>query len=98
METLFWIGLSLSLVAIVSSVVSLWQVYRDGSFHELRSLVRQIDLDLHELFDTVEKWTRRDRVRRLREGREAAGEVQQALPLPGTKEYKSMLRSKASLQ
>lgn len=81
-------------LALVTSTVSLWLHHRVGSVRELESRLRQQELDLHELFDTVEKWTRRDRVRRLRDGQAAALEQPQ-LPQPGTPEYKVYLRRKA---
>lgn len=88
---------TIALLALITAGVSLWLTVRGGSFHELRTQVRQIDLDLHELFDTVEKWTRRDRVRRLREGREAAGAEQASLPAVATlADHKAALRRRIS--
>jgi hypothetical protein len=81
MEALLWAASTFSLLALVSSLFSLWKHYSTGSLLEIRSQVRQLDLDVHEAFDVIEKWTRRDRVRRLREGRESAGEPAQPLTL-----------------
>jgi hypothetical protein len=95
-QVLLYCASTLAFVALVSAGISLWIHYRTGSLTELRSSVRQLDLDLHELFDTVEKWTRRDRVRRLREGREAS-ETPSA-PQPATREdVKAELRRRAAL-
>jgi hypothetical protein len=89
---------ALSLLAMVTAGVSLWLTTRAASPRELTSSVRQLELDLHELFDTVEKWTRRDRVRRLREGREAAGldNPGQAAPV-NLAAHKAALRKKVGL-
>lgn len=84
---------AIAVLALISAAVSLWLHLRSGSVHSLESKVNQVTLDLHDLFDTVEKWTRRDRVRRLRDGREEAGQVV-AVPQRGTPEYKSFLRRK----
>lgn len=89
---------ALSLLALVSAGVSLWLTTRAASPRELTSSVRQLELDLHELFDTVEKWTRRDRVRRLREGREAAGLDNPTTPAPvNLAQHKAALRRKVGL-
>lgn len=85
---------AVSVVALVSSIVSLWLHYRTGSVRQLTSEVRQTSLDVHELFDTVEKWTRRDRVRRLREGRV---ETEPAVPLTPA-DRKAQLRAQFAAQ
>jgi len=95
MEMLLWAASTFGLLGLISGGISLWLQHRDGSFHELRSQVRQLDLDVHEQFDVIEKWTRRDRVRRLREGREAAGIVADA-PV-SIADRKALLRAKAGL-
>jgi len=88
---------AVTLLAFVSGAVSLWLHFKTGSLHELTSQIRSVTGDMAELFDLFEKWTKRDRVRRLRDGREAAGAeaAQAVVPQPGTPAYKDYLRRKA---
>ena len=91
----FWVG-ALCLLAMVSGVGSLWFSVRAGSTTTLRGQVRQLDLDLHELYDVVEKWTRRDRVRRFRDGQEAAMQAPKAPDRSDRAAYKAYLRQRGS--
>lgn len=84
-------------LALVTAAVSLYLHLRTGSLHELVSHVRQLDLDVHEAFDVIEKWTRRDRVRRLREGRENADTPNQPERPLSPAELKAALRARAAL-
>lgn len=70
-----------SVLALISSVVSLVIHSRTGSSHQLQSAVRQLTLDVQEVFDRVEHWTRRDRVRKMRDGRESSAAAENPLPL-----------------
>lgn len=86
----------IALLALVSSAISVAVALRLKVESELRTTVRQLVTDMHELFDVVEKWTRRDRVRRLREGRENAGLDVPAVPQgPVSKEQlRAMVRAR----
>jgi hypothetical protein len=95
-EWLIFVASAIAISALVTAGVSLWIHYRTGSLTELRSRVRQLDLDLHDLFDTVEKWTRRDRVRRLREGRESEQTSEPTQPQT-VADVKAELRRRAAL-
>lgn len=88
-----------AVLALITALVSLYFVLRTGSLPEIQSTVRQLSLDVSELYDKVEHWTRRDRVRKLREGQEQARQKEideTTLPAPtGTvKARKAQLRAK----
>lgn len=76
-------ALAADLLALVSLVVSL--LGRSGN-------VRQLTLDVAELYDRVDHWQRRDRVRKLREGQEKAAAAERELPAAGARITKEMLR------
>lgn len=86
------VGGALLVIALVSSAVSLWLHRRAESPAELTSQVRQLGLDVSELYDKVEHWTRRERVRRFREGQ---GADQPATP-PTVADRKAALRARAA--
>lgn len=88
-----------AVLALITALVSLYFCLRSGSVPEIQTQVRQLAIDVTELYDKVEHWTRRDRVRKLREGQEAARQKeidQEHLPaLAGdTKTRKAQLRAK----
>lgn len=83
-------------LAVVSSIVSLWLHVRTGSFHDLQTQVRALARDVEDLYDAVEKWGNREKVRNLRAGKAAAAAP--LTPQPGTPEYKSYLRQLAKGQ
>lgn len=87
---------AVTILALITSTISLWLHFRTGSVHELNTQVRQLALDLDDVYDTVEKWSHRQAVRNMRAGKQAAAlNAQPLTPQPGTPEYKSWLRSKA---
>jgi len=88
-------GAALILVA-VSSIVSLWLHLRAGSFHSLQTQVRALARDVEDLYDAVEKWGNREKVRNLRAGKAAA--AASLTPQPGMPEYKNYLRQIAKGQ
>lgn len=75
--------------ALVSLAVSAWVSLRPrpDSPAELLSTVRQLSLDVTELYDKVEHWQRRDRVRRLREGQEKAAADPELADLGGQRAH-----------
>jgi len=83
---LAWVGV-LGLVAVALAGVSLALHWRAGTATALVPRVHALESDLNDLYDRVEHWQRRDRVRRLREG-PGPEQLQQAAPAPGTAEYK----------
>lgn len=82
-------ALIFALVAFAASLISLGLSLtvalrpRVKTTEELQSVLRQQQVDLSELFDRVEHWVRRDRVRNLRDGKErkAVTEAEEQLPL-----------------
>lgn len=90
MSPLFWVGV-LAATALVSALVSVALTLWAGSTFQLRSEVRQLSIDVTELFDKVEHWRGRDAVRRMRAGQEAAAAVPAAL---SPQEHKAQLRAK----
>jgi len=88
---LAWVGV-LAVSALVLSGVSLMLHRKGGSAVDLAHRVHTLELDLNELFDRVDHWQRRDRVRRLREP--AIELPNPAAPARGTPEYKAALRAK----
>lgn len=96
METLLsWVGV-LAILALVSSGVSLVLHRRGGSPVDLAHRVHVLELDLNELFDRVDHWQRRDRVRRLRDA--PADLMAAQAPSRGTPEFKQALRAKAAAE
>lgn len=87
---------ALTVLALVAAGVSLWMHLRIGSLHELQSQIRSTTGDMAELFDLFEKWTKRERVRRLRDSREEAAAAPQpeAVDRSDRQAYKSFLRKK----
>lgn len=88
-----------AVLALITALVSLYFCLRSGSLPEVTTQVRQLALDVTELYDKVEHWTRRDRVRKLREGQEAARQKEiDETTLPAqpanTKARKAQLRAK----
>jgi hypothetical protein len=56
-----------------------------------------LSIDVTELYDKVEHWTRRDRVRKLRDGQEAA-KLKQADDAPGNSGENGVKARKAALR
>lgn len=83
---------ALTVIALISAVVSMVLHFRGGSFHELRTEVRQLSTDVENLYDSVERWTHRQRVRNMRDGVASA----QLTPQRGSADYKNYLRAKAT--
>lgn len=71
----------LVVLAAVGTGVSLWMVLRAGSVPMLERTVSAMRLELADVVDRLEQWQKRDRVRRLREGKEDA---EHAAPAPQT--------------
>jgi hypothetical protein len=72
--------------------VSLWG--HRTSAGEVLSQHRQLALDVQELYDKVDHWQRRERVRKMRDGQELAAKTtaaEQELPMDA-KSVKAMLR------
>jgi hypothetical protein len=80
------LALTALLASAVSLAVSAWVSLRPRpkSPEELWSHVRQQGLDLSELYDRVDHWQRRDRVRNVREGKVRAAE---GTPAPDLAEF-----------
>lgn len=89
---LVWVGV-VALLALAAAGVSLALHRRAGNPLDLAHQVNQQRLDLDELFDRVDQWQRRDRVRRLRASHEPPEAP--AAPQRGSPEYKQFLRNKA---
>jgi len=91
---LTWVGV-FALLGFVASGVSLWLHRKPGSLSDVSTRVHALELDLNELYDRVDHWQRRDRVRRLRQGQEELPIVPQDVePARGTPEHKAWLRGK----
>jgi len=81
------------LVLLVPIALSLVLHYRAGSAAKLQSEVRQLSIDVEELFTAVEKWTKR---RIAADARSRIGVTEPAAPDPSNKAvYKAYLRQKA---
>lgn len=86
-----------TVIALVTAIVSLWLHLRGESVHQLQSQVRQLALDLEDVYDTVEKWSHRQQVRNMRAGKVAAAAAAEPLtPQRGSPEYKALLRQRAA--
>lgn len=86
----------LAVAALLASLVALGVsliVYR-ASPAELQSELRQLALDVTELYDKIEHWTRRERVRRLREGQEGAAAARAAEVPASATDRKAQLRAR----
>lgn len=83
---------ALTILALISAAISIVLHFRGGSFHELRTEVRQLSTDVENLYDSVERWTHRQRVRNMRDGVAA----QSLTPQRGSSDYKAHLRAKAA--
>jgi len=86
----------LALASAAFSGVSLWISLRVQSVSpvELLKQVHILQSDVQDLYDRVDAWQRRDRVRTLRASREV---VTPPAPVPGSPEFKQALRVKAGL-
>lgn len=82
-----------TLLALVTAIVSLVIQLRGESIHTLTTQVRQLALDVEDVYDRLEKWTHRSQVRAMREGKQQATAM--SVPQPGTPEYKAWLRRRA---
>lgn len=82
---------AIAVLALCTAVLALALHRRSGSPHQLRTQVRQLDIDVEELTQAVNKWTNRGRVAdaRARIGQVAAP----AAPLT-LKEQKAQLRAR----
>lgn len=58
------------LLALSFAVVSLWLSLRSGSSADLEARINALRTEVSDLFDRVEQWQKRDRVRRVREAKE----------------------------
>jgi len=91
---IFWVGglLTLSAVAlIVSALVQAYTAHRIRPNAELQADLAAMYTQLADLSDFVQRKDTRERVRRLRDNREAAKDGPPA-PQPGTPEFKAHLR------
>lgn len=90
-----WAGVSVVL-ALVSAVCTVLVLLRTSHPASMSARVQQLELQLADVADFVERKDTRERVRRMREGRErAAGGNATEAPAPGTPEYKAALRALA---
>lgn len=93
------IAASLSAVALGCAVVSLavhWVRRKEPpDVTELRALVHELRTEHLDLFDKVEHWVKRDRVRRLREAKEQSEITDSATRSDADRAaYKKMLRQR----
>lgn len=91
------VAASFAAVALACSVVSLalhWVRRKEHpDVSELRAIVSEMRTEHLDLYDRVEHWIKRDRVRKLREGRENAQAAQEAAA-PANGDYKAALRAR----
>lgn len=80
----FFLALAACVLALISTAVALGG--RRGN-------VRQLALDVAELYDRVDHWQRRDRVRKLRDGQEKAAQAEQQQIEPHAPLSKAELRA-----
>jgi hypothetical protein len=87
------IGAGVAVIAVCLSAVSLLLHYvqrdRQPEVQQLHTRCDQLQLAQADMLDRIEHWTRRDRVRRLRDGAEAPDEA--AAPLPTNKNQLRLL-------
>lgn len=81
----------LALVSVVCTAVVLWRTQHPAA---VGTAVRELQLQVADIADFVERKATRERVRKMREGREAAASDGAQLQ-PGTPEYKAALRQLA---
>jgi len=88
---------ALTVMNLLCTVFLIVRAYRTGSIDSLQSNVRQLAIDVEELYGAVEKWTKR---RYAAEARAKIGEsAVPAAPNPADKgAYKAYLRAKAKGQ
>lgn len=95
---LFWVGGvdALGLVTLVASLFVQWSTaLRIRSYSELETALRELNLQVGDLSDHIERKETRERVRKMRDGRAAAAAAPTPeLPLSGP-DLKSALRRKA---
>lgn len=87
-----WAGVSVVL-SIVTTVCTVLVLLRTSHPASVSARVQQLELQLADVADFVERKDTRERVRRMREGRERAGVAE--APQPGTPEFKAALRQVA---
>lgn len=89
-----WAGVSvaLALVSLACTCVVLWRTQHPAA---LGTRVRELELQLADVADYVERRDTRERVRKMRDGRAAAAAQNATAPEPGTPEYKAALRAVA---
>lgn len=87
---------ALSIFALISALVSIALTLRAGSVYTLHQRVTSLQLELAEVLDRFEAWTKRDRVRLSRAGHEAQP-IAPPEPARGTPEYKAFLRQRAGV-
>jgi len=83
---------SLCVFSLCISGLSLYFSTRAGSLHELHMQVSSLRNEVSLLDDNIHAKEQRERVRRLRAGKEPAAEEQ--VPQRGSPEYKAWLRSR----
>lgn len=77
------------------SGVSLWFIAKSGSVHDLSAKQTALRTEVSDLADRLEQWMKRDRVRKVREGKESALEHEMVAPMARTAaEIKAELRRK----
>jgi len=83
---------AITVVHLALTVFCIVKLQRTGSASQLQSDVRQLAIDVEELYNAVEKWTKR---RYASEAREKIGKVTTMEPPErGSKAYKDFLRLK----
>lgn len=92
-ETLQIIGIGF---AILVSLASIWTAIGSGNPHDLKRRSLAQDLQLQDLHDRVEQWSKRDRTREFRERKSLqVGESEGAEPAaPVARNRKDMLRER----
>ena len=103
METLFfWVGGAtvLGIVTLVASLLVQWNtVLRLRPHQELQTSVREIEQQLDDLTDHLTRKESRERVRKMRDGREAKNApLDEQAPLPGSPGFKDHLRRLAMMK
>lgn len=103
METaLFWVGglLALSAVTLAVSAILQWSTaLRIRPNQELQTAVSELYTQFADLTDFIQRKEARERVRKMRDGREAKkDETEDAEPPRGTPEHKAWLRRRAGIR
>lgn len=95
METLlFWVGVAVATgtVALIVATAVTWSFWaRLAPNVELQREIRTLAHEFSDFVDIVERRQTRERVRKMRDGKEAA-QPADVTAQPGTPEYKAMLR------